>query len=231
MAPPLPATLVHCAVFSTSSRARRQRSPGPGTTAREHCRLASCKAVFVVLPLSWWRSQRPGRASPLPPVRPWSLVVSQCFWADPSLSPPSTAFFRLPLRLARLTTHHAHAGGTRQIPIAPARRPAGHQPCGGHRCSAANSNVASPAPIEPVQIFRRCSRSRRSVLVARSAAAVAIGDRRGHVARLLASKPAASNWRASFSVSNGTLTSCRPWRGDRDVLRADPKAALGHLLT
>ena len=114
MAPPLPATLVHCAVFSTSSRARRQRSPGPGTTAREHCRLASCKAVFVVLPLSWWRSQRPGRASPLPPVRPWSLMVSQCFWAGPLLSPPSTAFFRLPLRLARLATHHAHAGGTRQ---------------------------------------------------------------------------------------------------------------------
>ena len=41
-------------------------------------------------------------------------MVSQCFWADPSLSPPSTAFFRLPLRLARLATHHAHAGGTRQ---------------------------------------------------------------------------------------------------------------------
>jgi len=114
MAPPLPATLVHCAVFSTSSRARRQRSPGPGTTAREHCRLASCKAVFVVLPLSWWRSQRPGRASPLPPVPPWSLMVSQCFWAGPSLSPPSTAFFRLPLQLARLATHHAHAGGPRQ---------------------------------------------------------------------------------------------------------------------
>ena len=55
----------------------------------------------MVLPLSWWRSQRPGRASPLPRVRPWSLV-SPCFWADPSLSPPSTAFFRLPLRLARL---------------------------------------------------------------------------------------------------------------------------------
>jgi hypothetical protein len=61
MAPPLPATLVLFAVFSTSSRARRQRSPGRGTTAREHCGLASCKAVFVVLPLSWWRSQRPGR--------------------------------------------------------------------------------------------------------------------------------------------------------------------------
>ena len=101
MAPPVPATLVHCGVFATGSRARRQRSPGPGTTAREHCRLASCKAVFVVLLLSWWRSQRPGRASPLPRVRPWSLV-SPCFWADPSLSPPSTAFFRLPLRLARL---------------------------------------------------------------------------------------------------------------------------------
>jgi hypothetical protein len=41
-------------------------------------------------------------------------MVFQCFWADPSLSPPSTAFFRLPLRLARLATHHCHAGGTRQ---------------------------------------------------------------------------------------------------------------------
>ena len=125
MVPPLPATLVHCAIFSTSSALVASAVLGPGTTAREHCRLASCKAVLVVLPLSWWRSQRPGRASPLPPVRPRSLMVSQCFWADPSLSLPSTAFFRLRSGSPRLASHHAHAGGTRQIPIAPARRPAG----------------------------------------------------------------------------------------------------------
>jgi hypothetical protein len=45
-------------------------------------------------------------------------MVSQCFWADPSLSPPSTAFSRLPLRLTRLLEgfdDHNHQTGVLRL--------------------------------------------------------------------------------------------------------------------
>ena len=100
MAPSLPATLVHRAVFSTSSAL--VASPVLGL-ARQ---LVNTAGSLPARPFSWSSrcrgGDRSGQAARHHSVRPWSLMGSQCFWADPSLSPPSTAFFRLPLRLARL---------------------------------------------------------------------------------------------------------------------------------
>jgi len=113
MAPPLPATLVHCAVFSTSSRARRQRSPGPGTTAREHCRLASCKAVFVVLRCrgvdrSGQAARHHSRGSAHGRSYPHvSGPIRRCHRRRPRSFGCRSGSRVWP-------THHAHAGGTRQ---------------------------------------------------------------------------------------------------------------------
>ena len=102
MAPSLPATLVHRAVFSTSSAL--VASPVLGL-ARQ---LVNTAGSLPARPFSWSSRCRGGDRSGQAarhhsrgsaPGRSWYPHV---FWADPSLSPPSTAFFRLPLRLARL---------------------------------------------------------------------------------------------------------------------------------
>ena len=125
MAPPLPAILAHCAVFSTSSALVANAVLG---LARQ---LVNTAGSLPARPFSWSSRCRGGDRSGQAarhhsrgsaPGRSWYPHVSGPIRRCHRRRPRS---FGCRSGSRVWPTHHAHAGGTRQIPIAPARRPAG----------------------------------------------------------------------------------------------------------